>query len=71
WPLYEVENGVTTVNYIPKEKKPIEEFLRPQGRFKHILAPGNEWMLERFQEEVDKEWSKLLGEARPGGAEGA
>lgn len=71
WPLYEVENGVTTVNYMPKEKKPVEEFLRPQGRFKHILSPGNEWMLERFQEEVDKEWAKLLAEARPGAAEGA
>lgn len=63
WPLYEVENGVTTINYEPKEKKPLIEFLKPQGRFKHMFAPGNEWMLERAQEEVDKEWARLKREA--------
>lgn len=63
WPLYEVENGVTTINYMPKEKKPLAEFLRPQGRFKHMFAPGNEWILERAQEEVDKEWARLQKEA--------
>lgn len=63
WPLYEVENGVTTINYEPKEKKPLVEFLKPQGRFKHMFAPGNEWMLERAQEEVDKEWARLRKEA--------
>lgn len=63
WPLYEVENGVTRINYEPKEKKPVEEFLRPQGRFKHMFAPGNEWLLKLFQEEVDKEWERLKKEA--------
>lgn len=63
WPLYEVENGVTKINYEPKEKKPVEEFLRPQGRFKHMFAPGNEWLLKLFQEEVDKEWERLKKEA--------
>ncbi|MFN3396274.1 MAG: thiamine pyrophosphate-dependent enzyme [Thermodesulfovibrionales bacterium] len=63
WPLYEIENGVTKINYEPKEKKPVEEFLRPQGRFKHMFAPGNEWLLKLFQEEVDKEWERLKKEA--------
>lgn len=63
WPLYEVEDGVTRINYMPKEKKPVEEFLKPQGRFKHMFAPGNEWLLKRFQEEVDKEWERLKKEA--------
>lgn len=64
WPLYEVRDGVTRINYIPKEKKPVEEFLKPQGRFKHMFAPGNEWLLKRFQEEVDKEWERLKREAQ-------
>lgn len=64
WPLYEVENGVTRINHIPKEKKPVEEFLRPQGRFKHMFAPGNEWLLKLFQEEVDREWERLKKEAQ-------
>lgn len=64
WPLYEVEDGVTKINYLPKEKKPAEDFLKPQGRFKHMFAPGNEWLLTLFQEEVDREWERLKKEAR-------
>lgn len=66
WPLYEIENGVTKINYEPKEKKPLEEFLRPQGRFKHMFTPGNEWLLKLLQEEVDKEWERLKKEAISG-----
>ena len=60
WPLYEVINGKYTINYKPKEKKPIEEFLRPQKRFRHMFEPGNEWMIEEFQKEVDSRWQALL-----------
>ncbi|MDI6744934.1 MAG: thiamine pyrophosphate-dependent enzyme [Thermodesulfovibrionales bacterium] len=60
WPLYEIENGVTKVTFKPKEKKPLADFLKPQGRFKHLFAPGNENMLKNFQEMVDKEWGYLL-----------
>ncbi|MDI6728096.1 MAG: thiamine pyrophosphate-dependent enzyme [Thermodesulfovibrionales bacterium] len=62
WPLYEIENGVTRVTVKPKEKKPLVDFLRPQGRFKHIFAPENEWLLKQAQEDVDKNWEKLLRE---------
>ena len=64
WPLYEVEHGVTKINYTPKEKRPVEDFLRPQGRFKHMFAPGNEWLIALFQDEVDREWERLNREAR-------
>ena len=60
WPLYEVENGVYKLNYKPKEKKPITEWLKPQTRFKHLFKPGNEKMLEIFQANVDKNWNDLL-----------
>ena len=60
WPLYEIENGVTKVTFKPKEKKPLVDFLKPQGRFKHLFAPENENMLKNFQEMVDKEWGVLL-----------
>jgi pyruvate ferredoxin oxidoreductase beta subunit len=60
WPLYEVEAGKWTINYDPKErKKPIVEWLKPQGRFKHLFAPGNEGMLEKFQKLVDDDWESL------------
>ncbi|HXX54061.1 MAG TPA: thiamine pyrophosphate-dependent enzyme [Thermodesulfovibrionales bacterium] len=64
WPLYEVEDGTTKINYTPKEKKPVEEFLRPQGRFKHMFTPGNEWLVALLQDEVDREWERLNKDAR-------
>ncbi len=64
WPLYEIENGVTKITVTPKEKLPITEFMKPQGRFKHLFAPENEHLLKQVQEEIDREWEKLLKEAK-------
>ena len=60
WPLYEVINGVYKINYKPAKKLPVEEFLKPQKRFSHMFKPGNEWMIEEFQKEVDSRWQELL-----------
>ena len=60
WPLYEIENGKYKVTYKPAKKLPIEEFLKPQKRFAHMFKPGNEWMIEEFQKEVDRRWEELL-----------
>jgi len=62
WPLYEVEDGVYTLNYNPEEngnKKPIVEFLKMQSRFKHFFKPGNEHLIEVFQKDVDDRWEQL------------
>ena len=60
WPLYEIENGKYKITYKPAKKLPIEEFLKPQKRFRHMFKPGNEWMIEEFQKEVDRRWEDLL-----------
>jgi pyruvate ferredoxin oxidoreductase beta subunit len=61
WPLYEVINGKEwKVTYKPKEKKPIIEWLKLQGRFKHLLKPENEEILKAIQDNVDLEWQYLL-----------
>ena len=60
WPLYEVVDGKYKITYKPAKKLPIEEFLKPQKRFAHLFKPGNEWMIEEFQKEVDKRWQELL-----------
>lgn len=59
WPLFEVDHGKWILNYEPKHKLPIEDFLRPQGRFKHLFKKGNEDLLVQFQEEVDRRWENL------------
>ncbi len=57
---------MTKVTFTPKEKLPIADFMKPQGRFKHLFAPENEWLLKKVQEEVDAEWEKLQKEAKCG-----
>lgn len=60
WPMYEVENGKYRLTYKPKEKKPVEEWLKVQGRFKHLFTPENRHLIEEIQAYVDKEWELLL-----------
>lgn len=59
WPLFEYAEGKWTLNYEPKNKLPIEDFLRPQGRFKHLFRKGNEELIVQFQQEVDRRWEDL------------
>ena len=66
WPLFEVENGKWIINYEPKHKLPIEDFLRKQGRFKHLFKKGNEDLIVKFQEEVDRRWEELNMKANAG-----
>jgi pyruvate ferredoxin oxidoreductase beta subunit len=63
WPLYEVENGEWRLTYRPKEKRPVEEWLRRQGRFRHLFQPSgeNRHLIEELQAEVDLRWQQLLG----------
>ena len=60
WPLFEVIDGKWILNYEPKNKLPIEDFLKTQGRFKHLFKPENEELLVQYQEEVDRRWEELL-----------
>jgi pyruvate ferredoxin oxidoreductase beta subunit len=60
WPLYEVEEGVYRLTYKPKTKKPLLDWLKPQGRFAHLFRPENQEILAALQKEVDQQWEKLL-----------
>ncbi|MCD6277751.1 pyruvate synthase subunit beta [candidate division WOR-3 bacterium] len=60
WPLYEVENGVHRVTVKPRKFKPVEDWLKMQGRFRHLFKEENKWMIEHIQKEVDRRWEKLL-----------
>jgi pyruvate ferredoxin oxidoreductase beta subunit len=54
--LYEYENGRTTVNLVPKERKPVEEYLKKQGRFSKITKAQT----VEIQKEVDNNFNQLL-----------
>jgi pyruvate ferredoxin oxidoreductase beta subunit len=59
WPLFEVVDGEWILNYEPKEKLPVEDYLRMQGRFKHLFKSGGEELIQRIQDGVDARWEEL------------
>ncbi len=70
FPLYEVVDGEyrltgpsVSIAKNPDRKKPVEEYLKLQGRFRHMFKPENKWMIDKFQEWVDKQWEVLLKRA--------
>ena len=57
WPLFEIINGQKfKLNYKPKELKPVTEYLKPQGRFRHM----NEAETNTWQKMTTDYWQRLL-----------
>lgn len=57
FPLYEIEDGERwTLNLKVKERKPIAEYLKLQGRFRHL----KEDEIALIQQEVDARWARIL-----------
>jgi len=70
FPLWECENGDYKVSapsmpYVkrPERKKPITDYLKVQGRFRHLFRPERPEIIERIQKYVDKEWEIILKRA--------
>lgn len=60
FPLYEVEDGVNyTLNY--KGNRPIDEYLKMQGRFKHLTEED----IQTIQKMVNEDWQLLLRKIGP------
>jgi len=66
FPLYEVEQGLTSLSYDPesKEKKiPVTEWLGMMGRTRHLCRPEHLDTVQQIQEEVDRRWVRLKARA--------
>ncbi|MBW6441018.1 pyruvate ferredoxin oxidoreductase [Patescibacteria group bacterium] len=59
WPLYEVDHGKFILNYTPREKTPILQWFKSQKRFKHLLKPENEGLVQEIQEHYDNEFARI------------
>ncbi len=62
FPLYEVEQGYTTLSYDPEEKKkkiPVADWLGMMGRTKHLCADAYSEVRETIQQEIDRRWDRL------------
>jgi len=55
WVQYEVVNGEFRITHKPRNRKPVEEFIRMQGRFDHLTDKD----IQIIQERVDAVWDKI------------
>jgi pyruvate ferredoxin oxidoreductase beta subunit len=60
WPLFEVVDGRHRLTHVPERIVPIEEWLRPQRRFRHLLRPEAHPEVEAIQKRVDRDWEALV-----------
>ncbi len=64
WPVYEFDNGKYKINHTPKEKLGVEEFLKPQGRFRHLFThPEGKDVIAEIQRHIDVKWALLQKKA--------
>ena len=62
FPLYEVEQGITSISFDPEQKGkkiPVEEWLGMMGRTKHLCTDRYQTVRESIQKEVDRRWKRL------------
>ncbi len=57
WVQHEVIDGKFKLTYKPKNRKPVEEYLRLQGRFDHLT----EKEIQIIQDRVNEMWEKIEG----------
>jgi pyruvate ferredoxin oxidoreductase beta subunit len=62
FPLYEVENGVHKMSLDIPKLRPVKDYLKMQGRFRHL----SDDVIARIQERVELEYQKLLEKAKHG-----
>ncbi|RHW31423.1 pyruvate synthase [Neobacillus notoginsengisoli] len=62
FPLYEIEQGVTTITYDPEARNkriPASEWLKYMGKSKHLLKEENKELLADFETEIENRWQRL------------
>ncbi|MCR4437292.1 MAG: thiamine pyrophosphate-dependent enzyme [Eubacteriales bacterium] len=55
WEMAEYENGKYKVTKIIKNRKPVKEYIKAQGRYRHL--PDEE--IEKMQKQVDEYWKAM------------
>jgi pyruvate ferredoxin oxidoreductase beta subunit len=60
-PVYKLSGASAAIARRPQSKKPVEEYLKSQGRFRHLFKPKEDKdLLAAIQEGVDHRWQLLL-----------
>ncbi|MBT8442686.1 MAG: pyruvate synthase [Gammaproteobacteria bacterium] len=57
WPLKEFVDGRVVHTKVPRSRRPVEEYLRLQGRFAHLFEPlRQDALIDELQARVDAYW---------------
>lgn len=64
FPLYEIENGKYKINVNTPTRKPVQEYLKLQGRFRHL----SEANIAEIQARVDRDYTRLTEKVAASGA---
>ena len=60
WPLKEYVDGRVVHTKIPRQRQPVEAYLKKQGRFTHLFEPQrNVILLQELQNSVDSYWAEI------------
>ncbi len=59
FPLYEYDRGKYTLNIPVPKPQPVEEFLKLQGRFRHLFKPELKGEIERIQSFANKNYERI------------
>lgn len=60
WPLKEYVDGRVVHTKIPRERRPVEEYLKLQGRFRHLFEPEpNTAVIGDIQARIDDYWRSV------------
>ncbi len=60
WPVYEIENGKVKVNIKPSKPTDVADWMKKQGRFKHLFKPENKKIIDLVRSKVKEHWEHLL-----------
>lgn len=60
FPLYEYERGRYKLNMKVPKPLPVEEFLKIQGRFRHLFKPEFRKEIDEIQNYVNENWERIL-----------
>jgi len=60
WPLKEYSDGAVQHTMVPSKREAVEDYLRLQGRFRHLFVPvRDDDKLAALQRQVDDYWSHI------------
>lgn len=66
FPLYEIEQGITTLNYNPeaqKKKIPVTDWFSMMGRTKHLDKDEYRPITDKIQAEIDRRFARIKAKA--------